>query len=100
MERVVEREIVWVRDKKAPKLKFDDLDFDVLVVRVSGDDDSILRFTVDDVRRIGHEYESPRHYVFKIIPHLMKRMYGITEQDLLPKSPPKLRFVRRVREGD
>lgn len=100
MERVVEKEVVWIRDKKAPKLKFDDLDFDVLVVRVSGDDECLLRFTVHDVRRIGREYESPHHYVFKVVPAIMKRVYGITEKDLLPKPPCKFRFVRMIREKE
>jgi len=67
-----ERTATWTRDKKAPVLKFDNLDFDILTVRVEGDTTDAFRFTVAEVRRFAKEHEGPRHLTLKIDPHLLR----------------------------
>jgi len=65
-----ERTVTWTKDKKAPVLKFDALDFDILTVRVEGDTTEAFRFTVAEVRRFAREHQGPHHFTLKVDPHL------------------------------
>jgi len=66
MTRHVEREIVYTRGKKAPVLKFDDLDIDVLTIRVTGDAEGTIRFSRELIQRFAREHEAPHHFTLKV----------------------------------
>ena len=71
--QVLERQVVWVRGKKAPVLRFDALDFDVLEVQVTGSEKSMFRFPVQQLRRFVQEHHRPHHYTLKMDPNLVRR---------------------------
>jgi len=65
-----ERTAVWTKGKKAPVLKFDNFDFDILTVRLEGDTTEAFRFTVKEVRRFAREHQAPHHFTLKVAPNL------------------------------
>jgi hypothetical protein len=67
--RTITRRVVWIRDKRAPTVKLDDLDFDRLVVHVEGDARDTFVFTPDK-GPFQHHPGPPEHYTLKVAPHL------------------------------
>lgn len=66
MATCVEREVVCTKGKKAPVLKFDDIDIDVLTIRVTGDAEGTIRFSREVIQRFAKEHHAPHHYTLKI----------------------------------
>ena len=70
--RTITRRVVWIKDKRAPTLKLEDLDFDRLVVHVEGNTTDTFVFTPDNGPfrlRPG----PPEHYTLKVDPRLCRR---------------------------
>jgi len=64
------RTVRWHRDRKAPKIKLDSIDCDVLVVHVVGDCQRTFRLPRDFLARIArHHPGPPEHYTIKIVPN-------------------------------
>lgn len=72
MTNTVERHVVWTQGRKAPVLRFDDVDIDVLTIQVTGDAEGTIRFSRGDVQRFAREHDNPRHYTLKIDPRLCR----------------------------
>lgn len=83
MTKVVEHEVRWTRGRKAPVLKLDDIDVDVLTVRVTGDAEGTVKFDREIVRRIAREHHAPHHYTLKIDPRLL-RLFWDGEMEFKP----------------
>jgi hypothetical protein len=70
-DRTITRRVVWTRDRRAPTVKLDDLDFDRLVVHVEGDATDTFVFT-PDFGPFRHHPGPPEHWTLKVAPHLCR----------------------------
>lgn len=76
MTVLVEREVVWRRGEKAPVLRLDDIEMDVLTIRVTGDAEGTIRLSREVVRTKAREHDRPRHYTLKLDPRLFRLFWS------------------------